>query len=311
MFDTITRDLTHALRSLLKERGFTLVCVISLGIGIGAMLALVTFTRAITAPARGIDTNGLAELLVLPQGPLRAKAGVWALEQWSYPDYQALRDADIGMDITGWTLESNVFGEPDQERAGSPRVSVLYVTPNYFRTFGVPLARGSGFDPAIDDKASGEARVILSDDFWKSRMNADPEIIGKALAVNGIPHTVVGIAPEDFRGHFHAFQAPSSVLFIPLERHPRLRDNASLRDDRTVDWIRIYGRLKPGVDIDRANALVTAAAAGLGDRYPQTNEFKSATVQPYASMERRALQNRGASSASSSAWQGRCCSSCA
>jgi len=284
MFDTITRDLTHALRSLLKERGFTLVCVISLGIGIGAMLALVTFTRAITAPARGIDTNGLAELLVLPQGPLRAKAGVWALEQWSYPDYQALRDADIGMDITGWTLESNVFGEPDQERAGSPRVSVLYVTPNYFRTFGVPLARGSGFDPAIDDKASGEARVILSDDFWKSRMNADPEIIGKALAVNGIPHTVVGIAPEDFRGHFHAFQAPSSVLFIPLERHPRLRDNASLRDDRTVDWIRIYGRLKPGVDIDRANALVTAAAAGLGDRYPQTNEFKSATVQPYASM---------------------------
>jgi predicted permease len=284
MFETIARDLAHALRSLLKERGFTLICVISLGIGIGAMLALVTFTRAITAPARAIDTNGLTELLVLPQGPFRAKAGVWALERWSYPDYQALRDADIGMDITGWALESNVFGEPDPERAGSPRVSVLYVTPNYFRTVGVPLARGSGFDPAIDDKASGEARVILSHDFWESRMNADPEVIGKALAVNGIPHAVIGIAPEDFRGHFHAFQAPSSLLFIPLERHPRLRDNAGIRNDRTVDWIRIYGRLKPGVDINRANALVTAAAAGLAERYATTNEFKSATVQPYASM---------------------------
>jgi putative ABC transport system permease protein len=284
MFEMIARDLAHALRSLLKERGFTLICVISLGIGIGAMLALVTFTRAMTAPARAIDTNGLTELLVLPQGPLRAKAGVWALEQWSYPDYQALRDADIGMDITGWALESNVFGEPDPERAGSPRVSVLYVTPNYFRTVGVPLARGSGFDPAIDDKASGEARVILSHDFWESRMNADPEIIGKALAVNGIPHTVVGIAPEDFRGHFHAFQAPSSLLFIPLERHPRLRDNAGIRNDRSVDWIRIYARLKPGVDINRATALVTAAAAGLAERYATTNGFKSATVQPYASM---------------------------
>ena len=49
-----------------------------------------------------INTNGLAEVLVLPQGPLRAKAGVWALEQWSDPDYQALRDADTGMAITGW-----------------------------------------------------------------------------------------------------------------------------------------------------------------------------------------------------------------
>ena len=282
--DSIRRDLTHALRSLAKDRGFTLICVISLGIGIGAMVALTTFTRLIAAPAHGINTDGLVEVLVLPQGPLRIKAGVWALEQWSYPDYQALRDADTGMDITGWILESDVFGEPDPETAGSPRVSVLYVSPNYFHTFAVSLARGAGFEPAIDDKPSGEARVILSHDFWKSRMNADPEILGKALAINGLPHTVIGVAPEDFRGHFHAFQSPSSAVFIPLERHPRLRENAGIRDDRAVDWIRIYGRLKPGVDIERANALITAAAAGLAERYPRTNEFKSATVQPYASM---------------------------
>ena len=282
--DSIRRDLTHALRSLAKDRGFTLICVISLGIGIGAMVALTTFTRAITAPARGINTSGLAEVLVLPQGPLRVKAGVWALEQWSYPDYQALRDADTGLDVTGWVRESDVFGEPDPDTAGSPRVSVLYVSANYFHTFGVSLARGAGFDPAIDDKPSGEARVILSHDFWKSRMNGDPEILGKALAINGLPHTVIGVAPEDFRGHFHAFQSPSSLVFIPLDRHPRLRENASIRDDRAVDWIHIHGRLKPGVDIDRANALVTAAAAGLAERYPRTNEFKSATIQPYASM---------------------------
>ena len=284
MFDTIARDLAHALRSLLKDRGFTLICVTSLGIGIGAMVALTTFTRAIGAPAHGINTDGLAEVLVLPQGPLRLKAGVWALEQWSYPDFQALRDADTGLDLTGWVQESNVFGEPDPERAGSPRVSVLYVSANYFRTFGVSLARGAGFDLVADDKPSGEARVVVSHDFWKSRMNADPDVVGKALPVNGIPHTVVGLTPENFRGHFHFFQAPASMLFIPLERHPRLRDNASARDDRTVDWIRIYGRLNPGVDIRRANALVTTAAAGLAGRYPATNAFKSATVEQYASM---------------------------
>jgi putative ABC transport system permease protein len=74
------------------------------------------------------------------------------------------------------------------------------------------------------------------------------------------------------------------MLFVPLERHPRLRENATVRDDRTVNWIRIYGRLNPGVDIERANALVTTTAAGLAQRHPATNEFKSAIVEPYESM---------------------------
>ena len=255
---SISRDLVHAARSLAKDRGFTLVCVISLGIGMGALVALATFTRMITAPARVIDTNGLTELLVLPIGPLREKAGEWALEQWSYPDYQALREAAVGMDLTGWTLESSLFGAPDPDEAGSPRVSVLYVSANYFSTLGVSLARGPGFDPAIDEATSGEARVILSHDFWTTRASSDPDIVGKALAVDGVPHTVVGIAPDDFRGHFHLFQAPNSLLFVPLERHPRLRQNPSLRDDRSVDWVRMHGRLDPGMGIIQANALAAS-----------------------------------------------------
>ena len=261
---SISRDLAHAARSLAKDRAFTLVCVISLGIGMGALVALATFTRAITAPARGINTNGLTELLVLPLGPLRAKAGEWALEQWSYPDYQALRDTDTGMAITGWTRESSQFGAPTPDDAAPPRVATLYVSANYFSTFGVSLARGPGFDPAIDDAPSAEPRVVLSHDFWQSRMASDPDIIGKSVTIDGVPHTVVGIAPDDFRGHFHFFQAPGSLLFIPLERHPRLRANPNLRDDRTVDWVRIHGRLDPGVDITRANALVSATVIWFG-----------------------------------------------
>jgi predicted permease len=283
-FHAITRDLAHAARSLAKDRGFALICVISLGIGIGALVALATFTRAIMAPARGIDTNGLAELLVLPQGPLRAKAGVWALAPWSYPDYRALRDADTGMSITGWTRDSTQFGAPTQENEPPPRVETLYVSANYFRTFGVTLALGPGFDPAIDDATSAEPRVILSHDFWKSRVSADPAIVGKSLIVDGIPHTVVGVSPDDFRGHFHFFQAPGSMLFIPLERHPRLRENPNLRDDRSVDWVRIHGRLEPGVDLARANAMVATIAGGLAQRFPASNQFKGATVESYTSM---------------------------
>ena len=281
---SISRDLVHAARSLAKDKGFTLVCVISLGIGMGALVALATFVRAITAPARGINPSGLTELLVLPLGPLRAKAGVWALEEWSYPDYQALRDTETGMAITGWARDSSQVGEPTPVGAAPPRVTTLYVSANYFSTLGVSLARGPGFDPAIDDTPSAEPRVVVSDDFWRSRMASDPEIIGKSVTIDGVPHTVVGLAPADFRGLFHFFQAPGSLLFVPLERHPRLRADPKLRDDRAVDWVRIQGRLAPGVDITRANGLVSATVSGLARRYPASNEFKAATVEPYISL---------------------------
>ena len=285
VLDSIRRDLVHAARSLAKERVFTLVCVISLGIGMGGVVALATFGRAITAPARGIDTNGLTEVLVLPLGPLRAKAGVWALEQWSYPDFRALRDSDTGMALAGWTRETTEIGTRTAgDDAALPRVTTLYVTANYFSTFGVSLARGPGFDPAIDDAPTGEPRVIVSDGFWRTRMHGDPNAIGQSLTVDGVPHTVVGIAPEDFRGHFHFFTAPGSLLFIPLERSPRLKANPNLRDDRSVDWVRIHGRLHPGVDMTRAKGLVSATVTGLAQRYPATNQYKAATVEPYSSL---------------------------
>ena len=282
--DAIRRDLAHAFRSLAKARTFTLVCVISLGIGMGALVGLSTFGRMLMAPARLINTTGLTEVLVLPQGPLRAKAGEWALELWSYPDYLALRDSDSGMALTGWVRDSSEVGTRLPGETEIRRVETLYVSSNYFSTFGVPLANGPGFDPAIDDATSAEPRVVLSHDFWKSQMSGDPGIIGKTVTLDGVPHTVVGVTPEEFRGHFHRFQAPGSLVFIPLERHPRLRANASLRADRTVDWLHIHGRLNAGVDFARANALVASTVAGLAQRYPQTNEFKSATVERYASL---------------------------
>src|SRR5688572_10266076 len=114
-FEAIRRDLAHAWRSLRKDRVFAIVCVVSLGIGMGGVMALATFGRAITAPARGINTAGLAELLVIPRGPLLAKTGDWAIEQWSYPDFRALRESDTGMTIAGWTRETSEFGTPTPE----------------------------------------------------------------------------------------------------------------------------------------------------------------------------------------------------
>lgn len=279
----VGKDLRHAARSLVRARAFALVCVISLGVGMGAFVALVTFIRAMTSPARGIDTSGLVELLVRPQGPLRAKAGVAAIEEWSYPDFQELREADAGLAVTGWAMGVTDAGMPHADDEAPARVLTIFVSANYFTTFGVSLARGPGFDPGSDDRPSAPPRVVVSHAFWRNRLASDPDILGKTLTLDGIPHVVVGIAPAGFRGHFNALDdsAPSSVLFMPLERHPRLRADPSRRFDRKLDWVNIHGRLAPGVGIARADAIVSATMAGFSERYPTTNEFKAASVEPY------------------------------
>jgi hypothetical protein len=190
------------------------------------------------------------------------------------------------MALTGWVRESSEVGMKVPDEAELRRVMTLYVSANYFSTFGVTLAKGPGFDPAMDDAPTGEPRVVLSHDFWRVQTSSDPEIVGKSLLFNGVLHTVVGVAPEDFHGHSHFFQAPGSLVFMPFERHPRLKANPLLRDDRTTDWVHIHGRLEPGVDFARANALVTSIVAGLSQR------------QRVQSFDRRAVRIAGGSGTS-------------
>lgn len=280
---SVGKDLRHAARSLARARTFTLVCVVSLGVGMGAFVALATFVRAIGAPARGVDTTGLVELLVIPQGPLRAKAGTGAIEEWSYPDFEDLRRADTGIALTGWAMgisETPPAGDDDPAR-----ILTLYVSPNYFTTFGVSLAFGPGFDAAADQQSSTAPPVVVSHAYWRNRLGSDPDIVGKPLTFDGVTHVVAGVTPAEFRGHFNALDdnAPSSALFVPLERFPRLRADSGLRTNRLLDWVHLHGRLLPGVDLAQANTRVAATMAALARQYPASNEFKAASAEPYYS----------------------------
>ncbi len=97
MFEVIWRDLVHAGRSLAKARGFTLVCVVSLGIGMAPVIAIPYVSRILTIQPPGVKTEGLVEILTTRVGP-RA-----ATDVWSYPDYADLRDANTGIALVGWT----------------------------------------------------------------------------------------------------------------------------------------------------------------------------------------------------------------
>jgi putative ABC transport system permease protein len=277
MFKGIWRDLVYASRSLAKARAFTCVCVVSLGIGMAPVIAIPYVSRLTTLTPPGVNTEELVELLTTSVGPHQQT------QQWSHPDYVDLRDANTGITLIGWVgAQSEITF---QATGGSKmRASTMFVPANYFKTLGVALARGAGFDSSADDPLTAEAVVILNYQFWQNRLSADPDIVGKTLTMDGNPHVVVGVAPDQFGGHL-GFTGWD--LFVPLERHPRLLARTAadaeenFRGDRSKEWLNIHGRLSPGVSVEQASTAVAAVTAQLARAYPASNEFRAGIAGPY------------------------------
>src|SRR5215831_10644307 len=131
MLSSIWNDLIHAARSLTKARAFTLVCAVSLGIGMAPVIFIPYISRVLTIQPVGVKTEGLVEILTTRVGSREAT------DSWSYPDYADLRDANTGMALVGWT-----YGQSEVKRDS---VRAMFVSTNYFQTIGVPLFRGAGF----------------------------------------------------------------------------------------------------------------------------------------------------------------------
>ncbi len=259
----VWRDLVHAARALAKSPAFTIVCVLSLGIGMAPVIAIQYGMRALTTPPPGVPADTLVELLTKQVGP-RSES-----DMWSFADYVDVRDASTGLAIAGWAVGEMDVVVPD---AAKTRATTMFVSSSYFRTIGVALSRGPGFQDSTD------AAVVIGHEFWQRQLASDPEIVGKMLPLNGVPHVVSGVAPEQFEGHL-PFQ--DIEVFVPLERHPSLLADASRRFDRSRMWVRIHGRLSSGVSVEQANAAVSAFTARLAKEYPATNESTAGVVLPY------------------------------
>jgi putative ABC transport system permease protein len=266
MFNSIWRDVFYACRSLAKSRAFTFVCVVSLGIGMAPVIAIPYGGRIFRMPPPLVNTEGLVEVITTPLGSRPAA------NEWSWPDFEDLRDADTGIAMIGWISAQSQITIETTDGVQTESVPSMFVSTNYFQTIGVPLARGPGFS------AAGEPAVIVGYNYWQNRLSSDPDIVGKTITLDGLPHVVVGIAPDQFEGHL-GFQGRQ--LFLPLERHPVLIADNNGRYDRANEWLHIHGRLSPGVGITQARAAVSAVTSRLTQQYRATNEFKAGTVEPY------------------------------
>lgn len=271
MFQGILNDLVYAARSLTKARAFTVVCTMSLGIGMVPVIAVPYLSRIPSLPPPGVKTEGLVEVITTT---VESRP---AVNSWSYPDYLDLRNADTGIALIPWASAPSQITLP----AGAKLSTYpLYVSADYFKTIGVKLSQGSGFEGQRSE-GGADATVIVAYSLWQNHLSADPEIIGKTLKLDSVPYVVAGVAPEGFEGHIGS---SGKSLFVPLERYPLLVTDSNARLDRGKEWLHLHGRLSEGVGIPQASAAISRITSQLAKDYPATNKLKAGMAVEYHPM---------------------------
>ncbi len=231
------QDLRFALRQLVKNRGFTAIAVLTLGLGIGANVAIFS----------AVNTLFLRPLSFSEPGRLVRVWGAFpdrGLDQanLSYPRFEYLRDqASVftgvsAQSFTGMTLTGR--GDPEQLQA-------CRVSDNFFATLGVRPQLGRDFLPE-EDRAGGASVVLISDEYWQKHFNRDPGAIGRTLTLDNRPYTVIGVLPASFRFPFNGTPLWTTKPFEQEGVTPDL-----LR--RGTGYLQVVGRLKPAVALAQVN----------------------------------------------------------
>jgi len=255
------QDFRYALRVLARQKGVTFVAVLTLALGIGANSAIFSAVNAVLLrplpyddpdrlmtvwekrPAEGVDDNVAAPADFLD----------WARMNESFEAMAAMTTTTA--DLTG-------SGEPERLVAG-------VVSPPFFDILRVKPMLGGTFraDEAIVGKPRG---VILGHRLWTTRFGSDPSVVGRKLTLNGNPIDVAGVLPASFE-----FPDDSIDLWAPLQL-----EGTSEPLSRTLHGFFVYGRLKPGVSLERARADMGRVGLLLQQQYPEANRGHSAWVIP-------------------------------
>jgi macrolide transport system ATP-binding/permease protein len=263
------RDVRFALRMLRRNPGFSLLAILCLTLGIGANATVFSWIEGILL--RPFPLVAHQERMMAVAGTNR---GVPGHTDVSWPDYQdfakncTLFDAFIVDRITGITLSIGDRAE---------RAPASIVSSNYFDALGVHPILGRGFAPAEDVGRNAHPVAVIGYRVWRERYRGDPGIIGKAQMLNGLPHTIIGVAPEDFHGTFVGW---AMQFWLPLSMQDLFDPGGYKLEDRGARWIEGFVRLKPGVSPKRAQSEISAVAQRLEDAYPATNRGRGIQLYP-------------------------------
>jgi predicted permease len=258
--NNLLADLRRAARVLSASPGLVLVSVLSLGLGVGANLALFSLLRTAF-----FYLPEVAE----PERVVGVEPG--NSNQYSYLNFRDLQESGIFESVAGFRrvqLNLRVGGEPE-------RVPGLMVTADFFTALGIPAGIGRTFDAAQAAPERQPRIAVLSHAFWQKRFGGSAATLGQSVTINGEPFDIIGVLPEGLRAITPradpGIYVPISALVLP-----------TIDDRSNGNALDVLGRLRPGATREQAQAAVTVLGQQLAKAYPDDNEGmeRPATILP-------------------------------
>ncbi len=265
MVSDFKRDLTFGLGQLRKHKGFTVVAVATLSLGIGANLTIFNFVNAmLLKPLPYPESEQFAEFQ-----PVHPSFGPMSIAYQNFLDWKEMNESFDefhcyrfqGFTLTGVDRPERILGM----EASADLLSMLGATPHIGRFFG-----------PSDDRAESERTVVLSFAFWQQMYGADPGIVGETVILNNNPYIVIGVLPSGF--NFPTRASNPAVVWTPIGLNAR---NSGFLNRRNHPGINGIGRLKEGMSVDQAYRDLNRITALLGEEYPDSNLGVTMLVDDY------------------------------
>src|SRR5438094_7319535 len=267
--DEFVQDIRYGARMLRRSPGFSVLAILCLTLGIGTNAAALSWIEGILIRPYPLVVH--QDRMFALNCTTRGAQGFTGL---SYPDFldleknSTLFESFIIDKITGTTLSN---GDRAERAVGG------MVSANYFDALGVRPSLGRGFRPEEGTGRNAHPVTVISYMTWKNRYKGDPDIIGKTQYMNGVQHTIIGVAPERFHGTFIGY---SFNFWVPTSMQETFDNTGYKLEDRGARWIGGYAFLKPGVTRQQGEAELSAIAKRLENDYPQTDRGHEVGLLP-------------------------------
>jgi len=260
------QDVRYALRMMARNPGFALVAVLTLALGIGANTTIFTWVDGFLL--HGIPGVPDAGRLMVFSTDYRGT--YMSLSSPDLEDFQARADK---VDLVAMDMQPMSLKEGDE----AERIYGCLVSSNYFAGLGVHPVLGRGFTPEEGKTPLTHPVVVISHALWQRKFAGDKNMAGRTITLNNTPFTVVGVAPEDFRGTYVglAFDA-----YVPFQMHQKFMQGGSRLGQRGNHWFDALAKLKPGVSESEAQAQLRVISKQLSDAYPESNKDVVGQISP-------------------------------
>src|SRR2546423_5766944 len=266
---TFLQDLRFGFRILRRSPGFSILAILCLTLGIGTNAAALSWIEGILI--RPYPLVAHQDRMFALGGTTR---GVTEGNGLSYPDFV---DLEKNSTLFKSFIVDRIVGTTLSVGDRAERASGGIVSANYFDALGVQPILGRGFRPEEGTGRNAYPVTVISYLTWKDRYKNDPNIIGRTQILNGVQHTIIGVAPERFHGTFIGY---SFSFWVPTSMQETFDTTGYKLEDRGARWVESYAFLKPGVTPQQGDAELHAIAQRLEKDYPETNRGHDLSLSP-------------------------------